>query len=148
MTFAFNNQHSEWDVQQQVWILAQISESRTQQAIYDDLTAEESPNRPAEVGRWNGSFNAFKKRAHRLTKNGIDPAIDLDTGQKHDFDLGTPRGRYDYWLWLAKTTADRTTRVQALQMIEKLAPQFEENPDKMTLAKYRANPEANIRFQR
>lgn len=123
MTFAFNNRNPEWDTAQQLWILEQVTEGRTQQEIWSDLTAKESDARPEEVGRWAGSFNAFQKRCRRLTKNGIDPAINLDTGQKFDFDLGTPRGRYDYWLWLAKSTTDQKTRVQALQMIEKLSEQ-------------------------
>jgi len=124
MAFAFNKQHPEWTTAQQLWILGQVDEDRTQRQIFDELSAEQSATRPEDAECWDGSFSAFKKRLQRLTKNGIDPAIDTDTGQKFDFDLATARGRYDYWVWLAKTTTAQGTRTQALQMIEKLAPQF------------------------
>lgn len=127
--FGFENSQPEWNTQQQLWILAQISEHYTQRDIYNSLTDKKSNIRPVEVDYWTGTFEAFKKRLQRLTKNGIDPAIDTNTGQKCEFDLGTANGRYDYWVWLAKTTTALPTRIQALQMIEKLAPQHNKAND-------------------
>jgi len=130
-SFGFENPRREWNTLQQLWILGRVGEGHTQQDIYDDFTAEESPNRPPDIERWGGTFGAFKKRVQRLTKNGVDPAIDTNTGQKCEFDLATARGRYDYWVWLAKTTSSLPARIQALQMIEKLALQHSE-PDDIT----------------
>ena len=127
--FGFENSQPEWSTQQQLWILAQISEHYTQRGIYDSLTDKKSSIRPVEVEYWTGTFGAFKKRLQRLIKNGIDPAIDTNTGRKCEFDLGTASGRYDYWIWLAKTTTALPTRIQALQMIEKLAPQHNKTND-------------------
>ncbi len=124
MEYGFENTQPDWSTAQQLWILAQVTDGKTQQAIYDELIAHVPVERPVNVERWEGTFGAFKKRLQRLTRNGIDPAIDTETGERCEFNLGTARGRYDYWIWLAKTTTSTTTRMQALTMIEKLAPRF------------------------
>ncbi len=129
MEYGFENTQPDWSTAQQLWILAQVTDGKTQRAIYDELVASDSVERPANVERWKGTFGAFKKRLQRLTRNGIDPAIDTETGERCEFDLGTARGRYDYWIWLAKTTTSTTTRMQALTMIEKLAPRFDSDQD-------------------
>lgn len=121
---AYDNAGPPWTTQQQLWILGRVTEGDTQRQIHDDLSAETCDSRPAEVERWAGTLNAFQKRIRRLTKHGIDPAIDTSTGERCEFDLGTARGRYDWWLWLARTTTDLPTRKQAMTIIENLSSRF------------------------
>jgi hypothetical protein len=132
--YAFQNPLPEWSTAQQLFVLGQIDEGKTQREVYNEFTAETS-TRPGNVERWTGTFAAYKRRLQRLTKNGIDPGIDLDTGEKRKFDLSLARGRYDWWLWLAQSTTDRSTRLSAMTMVEKLAPKFGGDTDDAVTAR-------------
>lgn len=129
MAFAFNNAQPSWTTAQQLWLLEQIHDGRTQREIYDDFTAEESDSRPETVERWVGKFGAFKKRLQRLTRSGADLQDSSNESKMPKFDLATVQGRYDYWVYLAQTTKALATRTQALQMIEKLAPRIRATGD-------------------
>lgn len=125
MSFAFNDSQPSWTTAQQIWLLTKVKDGCTQRELYEAFTSEDSKTRPTNVPLWTGKFGAFKKRLQRLTRNSTELQLAITNESMPDLDLGTTVGRYQYWVWLAKTTAATDTRTQALQMIEKLAPQFQ-----------------------